>query len=605
MAVKVGTLLVEVAANVATIQRDMGKASQVVTRAQRQIQSAARWISGSLAAAFTVAGIKAWIGGVIDAGDATAKMAQKVGLAVSDLSTLQHAAKLSGVSVESLKVGLAQFSKSAEAQSKGTKKALMDLADEFAAMPDGAQKSKRAMELLGRSGVDMIPLLNAGSAGIAAMQDEARKLGIELDDVSAKSMEAFNDEITRLKAASDGLAITWAKALTPGATTLMKIMTEGAKSGNLLSAALRAVGSSLSDAAMKQAEADIGGPLEKLVVLQDRIKEIRRQLESSEGADTSFLFGAKFSDIREQLNRELLELVELEDMYRLEIANDTKRDTESAAKKAASNRAQLLQRQYDDEYDAAKKRLEARAKLVEEEMAMEKKATEEMAREEDKRLRDFEEQTRWKADAAREALAEMERAEKASFDRAKSRARSLAQDMSEAFAEMALTGKADVRSMVNSWIGDWIKAWSYKQLFAPLMMGLTGTSAASHAPSTLPGTPTSGPVMAAKGAVLTRPTLLAGGAALAGEAGTEGVLPLARTRNGDLGVQAVGGGGVSVTVIDQRRSGEAIRPEVSNTGTGREIRLVVRDAVRADLADGSLDRDLSMAYGLRRAGTRR
>jgi hypothetical protein len=107
------------------------------------------------------------------------------------------------------------------------------------------------------------------------------------------------------------------------------------------------------------------------------------------------------------------------------------------------------------------------------------------------------------------------------------------------------------------------------------------------------------------------------GALLLG-AGTAGLLagsslilqvgaPMAlRGRMAGLGqIAFLGGGGVSVTVIDQRRSGEAIRPEVSNTGTGREIRLVVRDAVRADLADGSLDRDLSMAYGLRRAGTRR
>lgn len=63
----------------------------------------------------------------------------------------------------------------------------------------------------------------------------------------------------------------------------------------------------------------------------------------------------------------------------------------------------------------------------------------------------------------------------------------------------------------------------------------------------------------ARGAIINRPTLfpMARGAGLMGEAGPEGVLPLSRTSSGDLGVKAVGGSGgdtynVSIYAIDSK-----------------------------------------------------
>ena len=57
---------------------------------------------------------------------------------------------------------------------------LADIADAFQDMPDGAEKTARAMDLFGRSGARLIPLLNEGSEGIEAMRQEARDLGLVL-----------------------------------------------------------------------------------------------------------------------------------------------------------------------------------------------------------------------------------------------------------------------------------------------------------------------------------------------------------------------------------------------------------------------------------------
>ena len=56
----------------------------------------------------------------------------------------------------------------------------------------------------------------------------------------------------------------------------------------------------------------------------------------------------------------------------------------------------------------------------------------------------------------------------------------------------------------------------------------------------------------AKGGVINQPTLfpMAKGAGLAGEAGPEGIFPLARGKSGKLGVEAVGGIGGGQTIVN-------------------------------------------------------
>ena len=66
-----------------------------------------------------------------------------------------------------------------------TEKIVAEVADRFASMPDGMQKSALAMSLFGREGRAMIPLLNQGSAGLEKMGQNAKSLGLVFDNVSA------------------------------------------------------------------------------------------------------------------------------------------------------------------------------------------------------------------------------------------------------------------------------------------------------------------------------------------------------------------------------------------------------------------------------------
>jgi ribosomal protein L12E/L44/L45/RPP1/RPP2 len=138
------------------------------------------------------ASFAAMIKGSIDAADEINKLSQKIGISVEALSTLRFAAELSDVSLDTLRIGIKKLSQGITEASTGTGKAaevfaalgievktatgalvptetvLLKVAEVFAGLEDGAVKSALAVELFGRSGLDLIPFLNQGADGIAA-----------------------------------------------------------------------------------------------------------------------------------------------------------------------------------------------------------------------------------------------------------------------------------------------------------------------------------------------------------------------------------------------------------------------------------------------------
>jgi len=190
-----------------------------------------------LGVSLTLGAFAALVKGAIDSADELNKLSQKIGISVEALSTLQFAAQLSDVGLDTLKTGLKGLSANlTEARSglgegaalfqalgisvegtagnlKSSDTILLEIADRFASFEDGATKTALAVKLFGKSGMDMIPFLNQGSSGIRALVQEAERLGLKLSTETAQAAEAFNDNLTALKASSSGLGITLATEL--------------------------------------------------------------------------------------------------------------------------------------------------------------------------------------------------------------------------------------------------------------------------------------------------------------------------------------------------------------------------------------------------------
>lgn len=190
-----------------------------------------------LGVSLTLGAFAALVKGAIDSADELNKLSQKIGISVEALSTLQFAAQLSDVGLDTLKTGLKGLSANlTEARAglgegaalfqalgvsvedtagnlKSSDTILLEVADRFASFEDGATKTALAVKLFGKSGMDMIPFLNQGASGIRELMQEAERLGLKLSTETAQAAEAFNDNLTALKASSSGLGITLATEL--------------------------------------------------------------------------------------------------------------------------------------------------------------------------------------------------------------------------------------------------------------------------------------------------------------------------------------------------------------------------------------------------------
>lgn len=184
-------------------------------------------------------GLYEMIQGTSEAADAALKLGQKVGLTAEQVQEFTYVAGLADVGAGEFQVSLQHLARVMQEAKGGSEEAakamsaaglsfsdpavqagdmdavLMRLADHFAGMPDGMAKTAAAMGLLGRSGANMIPLLNGGATGMAAMRKEARELGVVVDNETAKSFEELNDDQRRVSAAWTGIKNQVAVALLP------------------------------------------------------------------------------------------------------------------------------------------------------------------------------------------------------------------------------------------------------------------------------------------------------------------------------------------------------------------------------------------------------
>lgn len=270
-----------------------------------------------LGVSLSVAGFASMIKSAIDAADQLNKLSQRIGISVEALSTLRFAAQLSDVSLEALQKGIKGLSqniaeantgigdgaqvfealgvsvKNADGSMKSTEAVLLQVADVFANLEDGAVKTALAVKLFGKSGMDMIPFLNQGAAGINQLTAEAERLGLKLTTETARSAEAFNDNLTALKASSSSLGIALARDFLPELTNITNAMREAANEAGTLKAlwvGLGGVGNLIFNGTeIKQARDEVKR-------LQDLVDSTRRKVETGKAPVPFLPFDIKFND---------------------------------------------------------------------------------------------------------------------------------------------------------------------------------------------------------------------------------------------------------------------------------------------------------------------
>jgi len=171
-------------------------------------------------------------------GDQLDKMSKRTGISVESLSELGYAAQLSGANLESVENGVRRMQRTIADAADGTAMATDALArlglsaeqlmalspeEQFSVIAkrlneisDPTMKAAAAMEILGRSGTALLPMMEE----MAETREEARRLGLVMSGEDAKAAAKLNDALDRMRASLRFLAATVGSALAPLLTEL-------------------------------------------------------------------------------------------------------------------------------------------------------------------------------------------------------------------------------------------------------------------------------------------------------------------------------------------------------------------------------------------------
>lgn len=222
---------------------EVGKRFDRLTRTVRGIAGAGLVVSGVLA------GLGFGLTSIANSGDAAAKSAHRFGVTIADWQRLAYAGKAAGLEAEELGQSLGKLGNNAVKAATGNQEAalwfrragvdardqngrvkkstqlLAELADVFAAMPDGPKKVALSQALMNNSSKEMIDLLNGGSKGLRARAAEAERLGL-VNEQAARAGAAFNANMDQASAALQGLGLSLAGVILPVLSEIVPQITD-------------------------------------------------------------------------------------------------------------------------------------------------------------------------------------------------------------------------------------------------------------------------------------------------------------------------------------------------------------------------------------------
>lgn len=111
-----------------------------------------------------------------------------------------------------------------------TESTIRAVADRFKEMPDGPEKLRLAVELFGKAGLELIPVLNRGSKALDESSEAAKRFGLVLSHEQMNALTEADDAYDKLGKAIDGLktrlSLVFAGPVTQGIETMTSGVTK-------------------------------------------------------------------------------------------------------------------------------------------------------------------------------------------------------------------------------------------------------------------------------------------------------------------------------------------------------------------------------------------
>jgi len=176
------------------------------------------------------------------AGDRVDKASQKLGLSAEAYQEWDYVLSQNGASIDSLGAGMKTLQKTMdgltedgdkasvafkkigidfdEIKGKSPEEAFDMTVKALQNMPPGAEKTAAAMKLLGKQGMELMPLLNQTAVGTDALKQKAHDLGMVMSEDAVSASVAFADSMDTLKRAFAGVKNSIGAELLPGLTQI-------------------------------------------------------------------------------------------------------------------------------------------------------------------------------------------------------------------------------------------------------------------------------------------------------------------------------------------------------------------------------------------------
>jgi hypothetical protein len=173
-------------------------------------------------------------------------VAKRTGASAEGLSQLKYAAEQSGATLEDVEKGMRKLGDVTTQAANGSKSAqealanvgataeqlstmrpedrLLAIVQGLSQITDPAERASVAMDVLGKSGANLLPMMEDGAAGVAAMMAEADALGLTLSGPQAEAAAAFDDAVAKLSATFSTFAKVVGSALAPVLADVMNFI---------------------------------------------------------------------------------------------------------------------------------------------------------------------------------------------------------------------------------------------------------------------------------------------------------------------------------------------------------------------------------------------
>lgn len=166
-----------------------------------------------------------------DTADELMSMSKQSGISTTELQRMKYAADLVDVSLDSMVGAQAKLTKSMAGNTEAFDRLGVQVRMSNGTMRDAntvfyetltalsrvgneTERDQLAMQIFGKSANELAGIIDDGGAALRAYGDEAEQLGLVMDETTLQGLNAFNDELDRLKAAA------MADLLKAGATAL-------------------------------------------------------------------------------------------------------------------------------------------------------------------------------------------------------------------------------------------------------------------------------------------------------------------------------------------------------------------------------------------------